>query len=849
MSIRSFKRAHERRVARERRRLEAARRHGTRVAGVALSASALFAAGAQATTYTVTTAGAGAGSCTSGPTENCTTLRAAITAADADTTSADTINFGPGATGTISTGSADPFAITGTENLTINGPGPTVLTISGGGDSQIFTINSGSSNHPAVAISGLTLTDGSGGSSNDGGAIEDEADSIDASLTLNDDTITNSTTQDTGGGGGVYTAAPLTVTGSTISGDTAPDGRGGGVSFAENSPYSKYKGTFSGTTITGNTAESGGGITGGEDSLTNSQITGNNAITSGSSDGFGGGIYAADGSLTLTGSTVSGNTSTKSGGGIFSGTKYGTKLVNSTISGNTSVSGGGLSIYGEIAIPGRFAKYNPILIEDSTISQNHATDGAGVDLAVTGPGSPVKILASTISGNQGGTASFGGGLLVGGSNLENKYMKSNLYAPVDVVDSTVSGNTATDGGGVSISDGGTYPLIAKIDNGSLAFTDSTIAGNSASAAGGGIYLGEYSTGTPATEQSGIASLNGTIVAGNTAAGKAQDLARAATSTSGGFDGAFSLVQTPGTAPLLSSQSMILGANPELGPLGSNGGPTQTMLPSGSSPVIGQGRAESGLTTDQRGDPRTVVVAGIPTPPSGDGTDIGAVELPASSVVVPPAFSVSIGGKLLGGSAAPLLAGSSTPVKCTARVGTLGSCVIEVLSTRGKLLASGLATTSAASSLSTSVSLTAGGLAALARQPLGLTTDARVVAGTNAVGSQTVIGKVRLLAGPAITLPIGVRSTKLPAKLTGELDQVAHLLTGASTITCSAYSDRGQGDKALTRAQALAACKQLLKDGFKGKVKSVGEGHSDPIASNGSANGRAKNRRLVITFKL
>ena len=64
-----------------------------------------------------------------------------------------------------------------------------------------------------------------------------------------------------------------------------------------------------------------------------------------------------------------------------------------------------------------------------------------------------------------------------------------------------------------------------------------------------------------------------------------------------------------------------------------------------------------------------------------------------------------------------------------------------------------------------------------------------------------------------------------------------------------YSDRGKGDKALTRTRAAAACHQLVKDGFKGKVKSVGEGHADPIAANGSEKGRAENRRLVITFRI
>jgi hypothetical protein len=59
---------------------------------------------------------------------------------------------------------------------------------------------------------------------------------------------------------------------------------------------------------------------------------------------------------------------------------------------------------------------------------------------------------------------------------------------------------------------------------------------------------------------------------------------------------------------------IVTANAKLGPLANNGGPTQTHLPAIDSPAIGTGLA-NGLTTDQRGGPRTI----------GANTDIGSVE--------------------------------------------------------------------------------------------------------------------------------------------------------------------------------------------------------------------------------
>ena len=342
----------------------------------------------------------------------------------------------------------------------------------------------------------------------------------------------------------------------------------------------------------------------------------------------------------------------------------------------------------------------------------------------------------------------------------------------------------------------------------------------------------------------MATITSTIVARNLAAGKGQDLARAAGSTSGGFNGAFSLIQKPGTAPFLSAHAMIFGLDPKLGPLANHGGATKTMLPSGTSPAIDKGHAPSTLNTDQRGDQRTVVVNGVPKPPGGDGTDIGAVELPARSVVVPIEFTASIRGKLIGGPTTPLLVGNTTPVTCAAKFGKLSSCVIEVRTSKGTLLASGEATSKTpVPRLSAKVTPTSAGVAKLAQQPLGLTERASVVAGTTASGSQTIVGNVHLLAGPSITLPIDKRSGKLSNSLLDELGRVAKLLAGAKSITCTAYSDLGSGDVSLTKSQAKAACDRLVKDGFKGNVKSVGKGHANPIARPSSP----KNRRLVITF--
>jgi hypothetical protein len=823
LSVRSFKRAHARRVAGERRRLISAK-HRAAIAGATLTASALFAAGAQAATvntYTVTTTGDDSGSTAlcegSSPSYTCGTLRDAIYAANSDGQN-DLITFQSGLSGTITLGST--LTISDGGGLMIDGPGSGTLTVSGAGPEQhyrVFDVTSQNSYY-GTTISGLTVTNGH--VDGRGGAIYNEDN---GRLTLTDDVISGSTA--TSEGGGVSSNGNTTISGTTITGNASSDSAGGGLYLESGGPFDIASAQIENSTITGNTANNNGG-----------------------------GIESKDVDLAITGSQITNNTTGNYGGGIDAAySMYGLSISGSTISGNTATDGGGgLSVYNRDRGP-TSPKYSPVTIDTSTISNNNAPLGAGIDLVATQQGSPVKISASTISGNQGGSNSFGGGLLLEGY----------AYAPVRTVDSTISGNSATNGGGVSVGYDGREPLFGYSAHGSLTFDNSTIAGNTADSTGGGIYLSQYNS-TPearsANSTSGpqppSATLRSTIVSGNTAAGSPQDLDQADPS-SGGFDGAFSLVQHPGNAAFLSQNAMLTGVDPQLGPLQNNGGPTETMLPSGTSPVIDQGHSRSDLSTDQRGDQRTVDVNGIPNAVGGDGTDIGATELPASAVVVPtppssgPAgFSASIRGQLIGGGGTPPLVHGATHVDCAVKTGTLSSCSVEIRSTGGRLVARGESTTtSPVKSLSTVVSLTGFGRRALYHHPLGRTENAKAFGATSASGEQAVSGKV-LLLHPFVRLHISKRSTHLSKGLLRQIAKAEQIFTlaDAKSATCTAYSDKGTGDKPLTQAQAKAACDALTKDGFTGPVKSVGKGQAHPIAPNNTKKGRSLNRRLVILFK-
>lgn len=122
----------------------------------------------------------------------------------------------------------------------------------------------------------------------------------------------------------------------------------------------------------------------------------------------------------------------------------------------------------------------------------------------------------------------------------------------------------------------------------------------------------------------------TIVAGNTARGVAEDLADN-DSGDGKFQLGFDLIQAPGTAVINETPtgSNITGTDPQLGPPATNGGPTQTLLPALTSPVVDAG-ISNGTITDQRLLLRTSDLSVTANRTGSDGTDIGAVEVQGAS---------------------------------------------------------------------------------------------------------------------------------------------------------------------------------------------------------------------------
>ncbi len=83
----------------------------------------------------------------------------------------------------------------------------------------------------------------------------------------------------------------------------------------------------------------------------------------------GGGIFNAGGALTVSASTISSNSASGEGGGVFNDAGSALKVTNSTISGNIAESSGGGIRYGDSG---------SVVLESTTLSNNRAANGGGI---------------------------------------------------------------------------------------------------------------------------------------------------------------------------------------------------------------------------------------------------------------------------------------------------------------------------------------------------------------------------------------------------------------------------------------------------------------------------------------
>lgn len=154
-------------------------------------------------------------------------------------------------------------------------------------------------------ISGNTAVNG-GGLYNCGGTV-----------TLINSTISNNSASS---GGGIYNVPPggrLILINTTVSNNSTVSGVGGGI-------FNLCVTTITDAIISGNTAIAGGGGIFNPDGILS--ITGTTISDNTSSSSSGGGIFSANSALSISGSTISGNSTGDIGGGIFLGSEDDIKI-------------------------------------------------------------------------------------------------------------------------------------------------------------------------------------------------------------------------------------------------------------------------------------------------------------------------------------------------------------------------------------------------------------------------------------------------------------------------------------------------------------------------------------------
>lgn len=296
----------------------------------------------------------------------------------------------------------------------------------------------------------------------------------------------------------------------------------------------------------------------------------NLTITGGNSgNDTGGGVFNEGSTLTFTNCIITGNGASGPsygyGGGMYSEQGGSVTFIDSTISGNWAYSdGGGLYAHGH--------------------SPAH------------GPVGVTTLLNTTVTGNW---SQWGyGGSMVG------------LYGTINILTSTVSGNTAPSRGGI------------VMGFGTVNIADSTIAHNSSSYDGRNLHI-----------ISSTATISNSIIANPNSGSNCVKNASASWSSQG-----FNLSDDASCG--LIHPTDLNNAEDGLLPLAHNGGPTQTHALSLSSLATDAGHCTS-PGVDQRGAQRPIDIAASAN--ASNGCDIGAYERQAGVLVSDQSISLVEGG--------------------------------------------------------------------------------------------------------------------------------------------------------------------------------------------------------------
>ena len=163
------------------------------------------------------------------------------------------------------------------------------------------------------------------------------------------------------------------------------------------------------------------------------------------------------------------------------------------------------------------------------------------------------------------------------------------------------------------------------------------------------------------------------------------------------------------------------------------------------------------------------------------------------------------------------------------------------------------TKSGHANLGVRVKLNKQGMAALKKNPGGLKVSVKMVSRTRE--GRTLTTRVNTKIYPArktAHLVLGPAADSAAAfgkggALRGQVKRIAKNIASAKSVLCVGHTDKN-GTAAQALATAKAACAELEKLGVKAKITVQSKGNTAPIATNQTAAGRAKNRRVKLLVR-
>ena len=483
-----------------------------------------------------------------------------------------TIALAAGDTDARSTYGPTAYVVSGSGvNITIDGSGAPGLTIDGSGAIRVFAVAGTSS----LTLEDLTvsggLAQGFGGGSSIGGGGGGGA----------------------GLGGAVYDdGGSFTAEGVTFTNDVARGGNGG-----------------EGGQDVGTTGGGGGGLSGSGQS--------GSAGGSGGSNGGGPGGYQRDGSSASAGAGGFGGGGGGGGAGFFDD-EIRPDNVGSGFDGDISPGNGANGGFGGGGGGGARSRSGGLGggfggdggTAGSFSAGGGGGGGAGLGGGIFSNGGALTLVNDTFTGDTAAGGSGGtGGNLSGGPGGNPGIAGSGAGGAVFAVNGTLnatfdtfSSNTAQDGAGNPLDGTDVYVVTDLTDSG---------------VHGGGTFDGTFVDDILGQSSTTTADFAATLFSGDTAPNLAAqyDLISNNSPTADGVTG------LPTGGP-----GLLIGDDPGLGPLLSNGGPTPTMALTPTSPAVTAGITSdypgttTPITTDQRGEPR------VATPDIGafEGTQVLAV---------------------------------------------------------------------------------------------------------------------------------------------------------------------------------------------------------------------------------